>query len=162
MSDWKNTHGTGARVSLDAGMSSLNIVCTNWHIVRNVLRFVRFEVFTAATMKNVFWYIKPKFVPHRRHITSPLERTSSWCYISFQVFTVVTEKDIIYWDIKTQFIPRGKHITSQLQCPADYSYIIFEVFTAVTMKNIVFWDTKLQFIPHTLRLHYREQPVNAV
>jgi hypothetical protein len=36
--------------------------------------FVRFEVFTAVTMKNVvFWDIKTQFVFHRRHITSPLE-----------------------------------------------------------------------------------------
>jgi hypothetical protein len=35
---------------------------------------VRFEVFTAVTMKNaVFWDIKTQFVPHRRHITSPLQ-----------------------------------------------------------------------------------------
>jgi hypothetical protein len=34
---------------------------------------VRFGVFTAVTMKNVvFWDIKPQFVLHRRHITSPL------------------------------------------------------------------------------------------
>jgi hypothetical protein len=33
---------------------------------------LRFELFTAVTMKNaVFWDIKPQFVPHRRHITSP-------------------------------------------------------------------------------------------
>jgi hypothetical protein len=36
--------------------------------------YVRFEVFTAVTMKNaVFWDIKTQFVPHRRHITSPLQ-----------------------------------------------------------------------------------------
>jgi hypothetical protein len=35
---------------------------------------IRFEVFTTVTMKNaVFWDIKPEFVPHRRHITSPLQ-----------------------------------------------------------------------------------------
>jgi hypothetical protein len=35
---------------------------------------VRFEVFTAVTMKNVvFWDIKTHFVLHRRHITSPLQ-----------------------------------------------------------------------------------------
>jgi hypothetical protein len=35
---------------------------------------VRSEVFTAVTMKNVvFWDIKPQFVLHRRHITSPLQ-----------------------------------------------------------------------------------------
>jgi hypothetical protein len=36
--------------------------------------YVRFEVFTAVTMKNaLFWDIKTRFVPHRRHITSPLQ-----------------------------------------------------------------------------------------
>jgi hypothetical protein len=35
--------------------------------------YVRYEVFTAVTMKNaVFWDIKTQFVPHGRHITSPL------------------------------------------------------------------------------------------
>jgi hypothetical protein len=34
---------------------------------------VRFEVFSAVTMKNVvFWDIETQFVPHRSHITSPL------------------------------------------------------------------------------------------
>jgi hypothetical protein len=34
----------------------------------------RFEVITAVTVKNVvFWDIKPQFVLHRRHITSPLQ-----------------------------------------------------------------------------------------
>jgi hypothetical protein len=33
---------------------------------------VKFDVFTAVTMKNaVFWDIETQFVPHRRHITSP-------------------------------------------------------------------------------------------
>jgi hypothetical protein len=37
----------------------------------------RFEVFTAVTMKNaVFWDIKTQIVPHRRHITSPLQSTA--------------------------------------------------------------------------------------
>jgi hypothetical protein len=46
---------------------------------RTVLRSVnidyeRFEVFTAVTVKNVvFWDIKTQFVPHKRHITSPLQ-----------------------------------------------------------------------------------------
>jgi hypothetical protein len=35
---------------------------------------IRFEVFTAVTMKNaVFFDIKTQFVLHRRHITSPLQ-----------------------------------------------------------------------------------------
>jgi hypothetical protein len=39
---------------------------------------LRFEVFTAVTMKNVvFWDIKTQFVLHRRHITSPLQNPAS-------------------------------------------------------------------------------------
>jgi hypothetical protein len=39
---------------------------------------VRFEVFTAVTMKNViFWVIKLQFILHRRHITFPLQITAS-------------------------------------------------------------------------------------
>jgi hypothetical protein len=39
---------------------------------------VRFEVFTAVTMKNVvFWHIKTQFVLHRRFITSPLQSSAS-------------------------------------------------------------------------------------
>jgi hypothetical protein len=34
----------------------------------------RFEVFMAVTVRNaVFWDIKTKFIPHKRHITSPLQ-----------------------------------------------------------------------------------------
>jgi hypothetical protein len=41
------------------------------------LHCIRFEVFTAETMKDVaFWDIKPWFVLHRRHITSPLQTTA--------------------------------------------------------------------------------------
>jgi hypothetical protein len=39
---------------------------------------VRFEVFTAVTMKNVvFWATKAQYVPHRRHIMSPLYSPAS-------------------------------------------------------------------------------------
>jgi hypothetical protein len=35
--------------------------------------YVRFEVFTAATVNNaVFWDIKTQFISHRKHITSTL------------------------------------------------------------------------------------------
>jgi hypothetical protein len=41
-------------------------------------RNVRFEVFTAVTIKNVvFWDIKTQTILHRRHITSPLQSTAS-------------------------------------------------------------------------------------
>jgi hypothetical protein len=39
---------------------------------------VIFEVFMAVTMKNaIFWDIKPHFVLHRRHTTSPLQSPAS-------------------------------------------------------------------------------------
>jgi hypothetical protein len=39
---------------------------------------VRYEVLTAVTMKNaVFWDIEPQFLPHTRHITSPLQSPAS-------------------------------------------------------------------------------------
>jgi hypothetical protein len=44
----------------------------------HVWNYVRFEVFTAVTMKNVvFWDIKTQFVLHRRHVTSPLQNLVS-------------------------------------------------------------------------------------
>jgi hypothetical protein len=37
-------------------------------------------------MKNVvFWDIKTQFVPHRRHITSPLQSPVGECYLKFEV-----------------------------------------------------------------------------
>jgi hypothetical protein len=44
----------------------------------NTVINVRFEVFTAVTMKNVvFWDIKTQFVLHRRHLMSLLQRPAS-------------------------------------------------------------------------------------
>jgi hypothetical protein len=38
------------------------------------LMLCKFEVFRAVTTKNVvFWDIKTQFIPHMRHITSPLQ-----------------------------------------------------------------------------------------
>jgi hypothetical protein len=71
-------------------------------------------------MKNVvFWGIKPQFVLHRRHITSPLQSPASYCYVRFEVFTAVTMKNVVFCDIKSQFAPRRRHITSPLHSPAS-------------------------------------------
>jgi hypothetical protein len=68
-------------------------------------------------MKNaVFWDIKPQFIPHRRHVTSPLQTPVSYCYVRFEVLTAVTMKNV-FWDIKPQFIPHRRHITPLLQRP---------------------------------------------
>jgi hypothetical protein len=46
----------------------------------HLLRCVRFEIFTAVTMKNVvFLDMKTQLVPHRTHITSPLQSPASEC-----------------------------------------------------------------------------------
>jgi hypothetical protein len=53
------------RLSVSSTLLSLRLVPAN---------VVRFEVFTAVTMKSVvFWDIKPQFVLHRRHITFLLQ-----------------------------------------------------------------------------------------
>jgi hypothetical protein len=51
------------------------IKCNNiYHERGNRKQIVRFETFTAVAMKNVvFWDIETQFVPHKRHITSPLQ-----------------------------------------------------------------------------------------
>jgi hypothetical protein len=77
---------------------------------------VRFEVFTAVTMKNdVFLDIKTQFVPQRRQIISSLRSQASYCYVRFEEFTAVTMKNAVFWDINTQFLPQRRHITSPLQ-----------------------------------------------
>jgi hypothetical protein len=49
--------------------SSINI---RWKFIAS------FPVFAAVTVKNsVVWDIKPQFVLHRRHITSPLQSPAS-------------------------------------------------------------------------------------
>jgi hypothetical protein len=68
--------------------------------------------------KAVFWDIKTQIVPHRIHITSPLQCPASYCYVRFEVFTAVTMKNAVFWDIKTLIVPHRKQITSTLQNPA--------------------------------------------
>jgi hypothetical protein len=84
------TRGKGLPISTKADLA----------VAKYRMVFVRFEVFTAVTMKNgIFWDIKPQFVLHRRHITSPLQSPASKCYVRFEVFTAVTMKNGIFWDI---------------------------------------------------------------
>jgi hypothetical protein len=71
-------------------------------------------------MKNVFfWDIKTQFIPHRRHIMTPLQSPTVQCYARCEVITAVTMKNAVFWDIKIQFIPYRRHITSALQSPDD-------------------------------------------
>jgi hypothetical protein len=48
--------------------------CIYQVVLTELLENVRYEVFTAVTIKNVvFWNIKAQFVSHRRHIKSSLQ-----------------------------------------------------------------------------------------
>jgi hypothetical protein len=61
-------------------------------------------------MKNVvFWNIKTQFLPHRKHMTSPVQSPDSYCYVRFEVFTAATMKNVVFWNIKTQFVTHRKH-----------------------------------------------------
>jgi hypothetical protein len=51
-------------------------------------------------MKNaVFWDIKTQYVPHRKHITSPLQCPAGQCYVRFEVFTAVTMTNVVFLDV---------------------------------------------------------------
>jgi hypothetical protein len=79
---------------------------------------VRFEVFTAITIKNAsFWGIQTQFIPHMKHVASPLQSTAGYYYVRVHVFITVTMRNAIFLDIKSQFVPHRKHI-SPLQIPA--------------------------------------------
>jgi hypothetical protein len=83
-------------------------------------------------MKNaVFWDIKTQFVPHRRHITSPLKS-----YVRFEVFTAVTMKNAVFWDVmpclvrtdvseERRFLQEPHGITSQKTAFAPFSWLPF-------------------------------------
>jgi hypothetical protein len=51
-------------------------------------------------MKNAaFWDIRTQFVPHRKHVTSPLQSPAGECYVRVEVFTTVTMKNAVFWDV---------------------------------------------------------------
>jgi hypothetical protein len=61
-------------------MPSSGIWKPSSYLTRNTLRLryrvqpVKFEVFTAVTMKSaLFWGIKSQFIPHERHIRSLIQ-----------------------------------------------------------------------------------------
>jgi hypothetical protein len=69
-------------------------------IIRLILIYVISEVITTMTMKNaVLWDKKTQFVPHMRHITSPLQSPAGYCYVAFEVLTVVTMMNAVSCDM---------------------------------------------------------------
>jgi hypothetical protein len=72
---WKLAPSNGQICRLHC--SSAVKIQTVWPFQCSVI-YVRFEVATAVIMKNtVACDIKTQFVPHRKHITSPLQSSAS-------------------------------------------------------------------------------------
>jgi hypothetical protein len=60
--------------------------------------YIWFVVLTAVTMRNsFFWDIKIKFLPHRMHITSPLQSLATFYYVIFEVSIADTMKNSVFW-----------------------------------------------------------------
>jgi hypothetical protein len=81
--------------------------------LKNDLLFLRFEVYTAATMKNP---------------STGIEKTSSYLtgnrvrlatepgrlmHVRFEIFMAVTMKNSVFWDIKSHFVLHRKNFTSR-------------------------------------------------
>jgi hypothetical protein len=64
-------------------------------------------------MKNVvYWDVKTQFVPHKRHITSPLQSPGGLCSVKLEVLTAMTMKNVVFWDIQIQFVLHRTHYIS--------------------------------------------------
>jgi hypothetical protein len=72
------SHGVRQSVSLRCGCFAQAATTVPSADLPPLVRF-------AVTMENVFWDIKTQFVPHRRHITSPLQSPASQCYVRVDV-----------------------------------------------------------------------------
>jgi hypothetical protein len=74
-------------------------------------------------MKNAaFCDIKYQFVPHRRHISSPLQSPTSQYRVRFEVFTAVTMKNAILWDVAPCGVCKNRSFGSSSQRPSVASY----------------------------------------
>jgi hypothetical protein len=90
-------------------------------------------------MKNaVFLDIKEKFILHRRHITSPLQRPAGKCYVRFEVFTIVAVKNVVFWDVTLygscknhviQVLDTANVVSSSLILSTSETTAIFNNFT---------------------------------
>jgi hypothetical protein len=83
-----------------------------------ITTYVRFEVFTAVTTKNVvFWDIETQFVLYRRYVSATESSRLMLCKISgFHGGDYEKYRLLGY---KTHFVPHRRHITSPLHTSAD-------------------------------------------
>jgi hypothetical protein len=68
---------------------------------------------------DAFCVIKTQLVPHRRHITSPLQSPTGYCYVRSEVVMAMTMENAVFWDIKTHSVPHRRHVTSPLQSSSE-------------------------------------------
>jgi predicted DNA-binding ribbon-helix-helix protein len=65
------------KITLNAFINEISRYSSAQQTTISLLRIhnfnVKSEVFTAVTMKNVFWDIKTQFLPHRKHNVSATE-----------------------------------------------------------------------------------------
>jgi hypothetical protein len=85
-------------------------------------------------------YIQIQFVPHRKHIMSPLQSPARWCCVGKEsLFNVRTVRNT-----KIQSVPHRKHISSTLQRLSGWCSFGKQSLFIVT----ALWSTKIQSVPH--------------
>jgi hypothetical protein len=105
VSFWIDPAAVPARVQLGKSICRSATVAT-----QTGQNLVRFELFTAVTMKNVvFWDKKTFRTSQKTHYISATETSR---------LTVCRIQGFHGDDINTQFLPHRRHITSPLQIPA--------------------------------------------
>jgi hypothetical protein len=62
----------------------------------------------------VFWDMKPQFLPHRRHITSPLQSPAGLSYVISDVFTAMTMKNGVFCDVTPCDSYKNRHFGGTL------------------------------------------------
>jgi hypothetical protein len=99
-------------------------------------------------MKNVvLWDTENQFVPHRKHITFPLQRPACYWYKIWCFHCGDYEECRLLGYEKTSSYLTGNTLRLRYRVQ-PVNDIRFDVFTVVTMKNAVFWDIEHQFVSH--------------